>query len=618
MMHELIRIMSGFYNNILELLMPHYSRRRSFYELGSASIRILANEGITSFAESFQIFVFNKWSRKEIYYENPTIDNLHQMREECGGFALKPKISIILNASNAREDRLKSAIESAINQAYDKWELCIAGDSSSEPQIALLLKYYQNKDKRIKVKFLDNNQGTAETANAAMALSEGEFTGFLGQNDELLPHALFEMVKFLNNNRNADLIYSDEVIVDEMDRPVCAKYRPNFSFDYLLSNCYFTHLVIIKTEIIKQLGGFRRIFSEAQDYDLFLRVLSETRRFYHIPEVLYLEQKSDHPESAVLSRKTLQDFVAREKIQGVVCDTNYPGFFRIKRRLSGNPLVSIIIPTRDKPGLLKACIKSLEENTSYRNYEVIIVDHLSKKAETKEYLESLERGNSSYRIIPFKEAFNYSRLNNLAARSARGEHILFLNNDIEIIHPEWLEEMLEQSQREEVGCVGAKLLYPNGKIQHAGVVIGFGVAAGHIYNGWNSKDAGYMGQLISIRNYSAVTAACMMVKKKVFDEVNGFDENLKVGFGDTDLCLRIMKRGYLNVYTPYAQLCHYESATRGVNFYRDPHKEDTKFFINRWQEFIEEGDPYYNPNLPLDNLDITKLLQRGHPSELAR
>jgi GT2 family glycosyltransferase len=301
------------------------------------------------------------------------------------------------------------------------------------------------------------------------------------------------------------------------------------------------------------------------------------------------------------SRKAIQDFLDREGIEGEVCDTKHFNFFRVKRKIIGNPKITIVIPIKDRVDLLKRCINSIEEKTFYKNYEIIIVDNLSREVDTFEYLAYLQKHRSIYQVLTFKEDFNYSRLNNYAAQYAVGEHLLFLNNDVEIIAHEWLEAMLEHSQRKDVGCVGAKLLYPDGKIQHVGVVIGLYGGADHIYKWHESQDIGYMGYTVSIRNCSAVTAACMMVKKNVFDEVDGFDERYKIGFGDTDFCLKVQEKGYLNVYTPYAELYHHESATRGQTFEGDPHPKDTRRLIKRWRKIIRDGDPFYNPNLPLDD-----------------
>ena len=628
-----------FQNSIVERVLPQDSRKRRYYELCIRGGRLLVNEGWSSFWWSFKNYItinvlndfarilpqrieemlsskrseFRRKGNARISIEDirPTTDSLNRMREECKHFEYKPKISIILPVWNTEECWLRSAIESVINQVYDNWELCIADDASSKPKVAEILKYYQNTDKRIKVIFLKENHGTAKASNEAIALSDGEFIGLLDHDDELLPSALFEVVKLLNDKMDADLIYSDEVLLNEKGLPVYAYYRPDFSIDYLLSHCYIVHFVVIRSDIIKKLGGFRTEFPVSQDYDLFLRVLSETRKFYHIPKVLYLWRQSNSssghvlmPKVMDLSKKALQDFLTREGIQGEACKTKYFNFFRIRRKLVGYPLISIIIPIKDNVDFLRRCIESLEEKTSYRNYEVIIVDNLSEKLETREYLDLLQERYKNYHILRFEETFNYSRLNNYAARFAEGEHILFLNNDVEIISSEWLQEMIEQSQREDIGCVGAKLLYPDGSIQHVGVIVGWGGRAEHIYKGYDSKDIGYMGHFISIRNYSAVTAACMMVKKRIFDQVSGFDENLMVGFSDTDLCLRIMELGYINIYTPYAELLHYESATRGKTFSGDSHESDTKYFVGRWGNLIRDGDPFYNPNLPLDSYDI--------------
>jgi len=455
---------------------------------------------------------------------------------------------------------------------------------------------------------LDSHLGVSGASNAAIALASGEFIGLLDHGDELLPLALYEVVQLLNKTQDADFIYSDEVLLDETGAPIYTYYRPDFSMDYMLSHCYIAHFSVIRTSLINKIGGFRGEFDVSRDYDLFLRIFSETKRVCHIPKVLYLwrQHGSDTGQAPIAkamdsSRKAIEDFLDRQGIGGEVCDTKHLNFFRVKRKIVGNPKISIVIPIRDRVDLLKRCINSIEEKTLYKNYDVIIVDNLSREADTFEYLDDLQKRHSIYRVLTFKEDFNFSRLNNFAVQYAVGEHLLFLNNDIEVITPGWLEAMLEHSQREEVGCVGAKLLYPDGKIQHVGVVIGLYGGADHIYKWHESQEIGYMGHTVSIRNCSAVTAACMMVKRNIFDRVDGFDESYRVGFGDTDFCLRVQDKGYLNVYTPYAELYHHESASRGQSPESDPHLEDTRRLMNRWQKIIQEGDPFYNPNLPLHN-----------------
>jgi GT2 family glycosyltransferase len=512
---------------------------------------------------------------------------------------------------NTNEKWLREAIDSVIAQAYDNWELCLADDNSTEKHVKTLLESYTKKDKRVKALFLKDNLGVSGASNAAIDMAEGDFFGFMDHDDFLVPSALYEVANLLNRKPKTDFIYSDEFLTDETGKPVYAYYKPDFSLDYFLSHCYLVHFSVIRSEIIRKIGGFRREFNISQDYDLFLRTLSETRNVQHIPKALYLWRQhslsAGHKmQSQVMakSRKAIQDFLDREGIEGEACDTKYFNFFRVKRKIAGNPRVSIIIPTKDKADLLRRCIESIEGTTDYKNYEVLVVDNLSREAETLKYLNALQSRRETFRVVEFKENFNYSRINNFAAKYAAGEHYLFLNNDVEVISPEWISAMLEQSQRKESGCVGAKLLYPDGKVQHVGVIIGWGGRAEHIYKWYDSRDIGYLGHFVSIRNYSAVTAACMMVKKTVFEEAGGFDEKFKVGFGDVDLCLRIQKRGYVNVYTPYAELYHHESATRNPTLEGDSHPQDTELFVTRWREIIENGDPFYNPNLPLDSYDI--------------
>ena len=602
------KLPNGYYH-VNDRIFPRGTRRRRIYELALKAYRVLTNEGIRRLLTISKKYLFRKKILKVVAADfKPSPETLEKLREECHVFKYRPKISIILPVWNTDHRWLRSSIDSVINQVYDNWELCIADDKSTEPHVADILDYYKKKDERIKVKFLSNNLGVSGASNAAIALATGEFIGLLDHDDELLPSALYEVVHLLNKTQEADFIYSDEILLDKSGAPIYAYYRPDFSMDYMLSHCYIVHFSVIRTSLINKIGGFRREFNISQDYDLFLRILSETKRVCHIPKVLYFWRQHGSGTGHVLmskvmdsSRKAIQDFLDLKGIEGEVFDTKHFNFFRVKRKIIGSPKITIIIPTKDMVDMLKRCIDSIEEKTFYKNYEVIIVDNLSREADTLEYLDYLQKRHSIYQVLTFKEDFNYSRLNNYAAQYAVGEHLLFLNNDVEIIAPEWLEAMLEHSQREDVGCVGAKLLYPDGKIQHVGVIIGWGGSAEHIYKWYESRDIGYMGHFVSIRNYSAVTAACMMVKKNVFDEVDGFDERFNVGFGDTDFCLRVQEKGYLNVYTPYAELYHHESATRGQTFEGDPHPEDSRYFINRWRKIIQDGDPFYNPNLPLNN-----------------
>ena len=602
------KIIARCHEYLVDLLFAPGTGRRGIYELVVRSSHIIAEDGMQSFAERSQIYMRRKLSQKKNPPKELSGKELEDMRIQCASFEYRPKISIITPVLNTREEWLRSSIESVLHQIYDNWELCIADDGSDQPHIKETLNCYQQKDARIKVKYLNENQGVSGASNEALAMASGEFIGFLDHDDQLLPNALYEVVLMLNRNASADFIYSDEILISKRGKPVFAYFRPDFSLDYMLSHCYIVHFVVIRASILKKIGGFRAEFKVSQDYDLFLRVLSQTRNVVHIPKILYKWRQYESSTGHLLkervmesSRRALQDFADREGIKGVVWGTKNFNFFRLKRDILDRPKISIIIPTKDRIDLLKRCIESIQNRSSYDNYEIIIVDNMSQEEETAAYLDGLGK---SYRIIKFNEKFNYSKLNNYAAKFARGEHLLFLNNDIEVLNSDWLEAMLEQSQRDEIGCVGAKLLYPDRKIQHVGVVVGWGGRAEHIYKWLHSNDIGYMGHFVSIRNYSAVTAACMMLRKSIFNEVGGFDERFEIGFGDVDLCLRVRELGYENLFTPYAELLHYESATRGRSFSFDPHPNDTKRFIERWQEYIKGGDPYYNPNLPLDSYDI--------------
>ena len=605
------KIIARCHEYLVDLLFAPGTGRRGIYELVVRSSHIIAEDGMQSFAERSQIYMRRKLSQKKNPPKEPSGKELEDMRIQCASFEYRPKISIITPVLNTREEWLRSSIESVLHQIYDNWELCIADDGSDQPHIKETLNCYQQKDARIKVKYLNENQGVSGASNEALAMASGEFIGFLDHDDQLLPNALYEVVLMLNRNASADFIYSDEILISKRGKPVFAYFRPDFSLDYMLSHCYIVHFVVIRASILKKIGGFRAEFTVSQDYDLFLRVLSQTRNVLHIPKILYKWRQYESSTGHLLkervmesSRRALQDFADREGIKGAVWGTKNFNFFRLKRDILDRPKISIIIPTKDRIDLLRRCIESIQNRSSYDNYEIIIVDNMSQEEETAAYLDGLGKSYENCRIIKFNEKFNYSKLNNYAAEFARGEHLLFLNNDIEVLNSDWLEAMLEQSQRDEIGCVGAKLLYPDRKIQHVGVVVGWGGRAEHIYKWLHSNDIGYMGHFVSIRNYSAVTAACMMLRKSIFNEVGGFDERFEIGFGDVDLCLRVRDLGYENLFTPYAELLHYESATRGRSFSFDPHPNDTKRFIERWQEYIKGGDPYYNPNLPLDSYDI--------------
>jgi len=585
-----------------------------------SSFHIIATEGIRIWfrkvwekikRREFQILELDEYSQGldgqyQVWLRNNRLssERLDAMREKADRFQYRPLISIIMPVYNTEKKWLSTAIESVSSQIYSNWELCIVDDGSTKRQTRKILQQYVDVDNRIKIQFLDQNFGISGASNKALEMATGEFVGFLDHDDELSKDALLEVVEMLNNNRELDLIYSDEDKLDVYDRKVEPFFKPDWSPYLLLSMNYITHFTIIRRNLIEEAGRFRLGFEGSQDYDLMLRITEMTNKIGHIPKPLYswrkvpgsaAGEKEAKPYAREPAKRALKDALDKRHVAGQVLD-GYVRYYRIKYDIQGQPLVSIIIPTKDKVKLLQRCIKTIQSKTSYKNYEIIIVDNNSTENETLTYFKSLP-----YKIIKFNEDFNFSKINNLGATYAKGEYLLFLNNDTEIIEEDWLGSMLEYAQQPNLGMVGALLLYPgqNSKghriIQHAGVVLGIGGVAGHAFKHLPFEESNYFNLHRVVRNCSAVTAACAMIRRKVFEEVGGFDENLKVAFGDIDLCLRIRKKGYSIIYTPYAMLYHHECATRG-----DLHPlEDEEYMLHQWRDTIIKGDPYYNPNLTL-------------------
>jgi GT2 family glycosyltransferase len=575
--------------SLLERVIERYIRRRKhFFRL--------------SRDEQYQVWLANN---------RLTLERLREMETEAAQFAYAPKISILMPVYNSDEKWLRLAIDSVINQVYRDWELCVVDDASTRTDIKQILESYAVRDRRIKVRYLEENRGISGASNEALGMAGGDFVGCLDHDDELTRDALFEIVKVLNENPNLDFIYSDHDKKDLDGRRVEPFFKPDWSPDLLLSMNYVSHFSVTRKSLVDHIGGFRLGFEGSQDHDLILRVTESTDRIAHVPKPLYSWRKA--PSSAAASmkakpyageaaKKALREALTRRGLLGTVTDS-LGGRYRVRHAIRGAPLVSIIIPTRDRVDLLKRCIESIEPRTSHRNYEIVIVDNNSVDPATLAYLES-----SKHTIVKFDEPFNFSKINNLGTKYAKGDHLLFLNNDTEVVGEYWLEAMLEHSQRPEVGMVGALLLYPNGsrshrpsRIQHAGVTIGVGGVAGHAFKHLPADRSNYYDLHRVIRNCSAVTAACAMMRRSVFDEVGGFDEKLKVAFGDVDLCLRVRESGYRVVYTPYAMVYHHECATRG----RLHPAEDEAYAIDRWGDAIIKGDPYYNPNLTLLRQDYS-------------
>ncbi|MDD3086016.1 MAG: glycosyltransferase, partial [Candidatus ainarchaeum sp.] len=517
-----------------------------------------------------------------------------------------PKISIITPIYNPNLKELIECINSVINQTYHNFELCLVDDHSTKKDITNYLKSLNHPN--IKIKFLDKNCGISEASNYAIKMATGEFIGFLDNDDLLSKDALLEVVLALNKNKKLDLIYSDEAKTNNFGDKYDYFFKPDFSSKTILSVNYICHFSIYRKSLVEEIGLLRKKYDGSQDYDLVLRTIERTKNIYHIPKVLYYWRASRtstaksykaKPYALKAAKLALEDYLIRNKIQAIVKNIDPIGLWEIKYKLDQNPTVEIIIPTGPKIKLLKKCIDSILKKTIYPNYKITVIDN-SFSIRTFDTLEEYKKKNPSKFdfIIDKTKPFNFSKLNNNAAKKSKADYLLFLNDDTEIINKDWIERLLEEATKKEVGAVGALLLYPNKLIQHAGVIVGICGAADHAFRGFNPIHPGYFGFHKITRNVSSVTFACTMVQRKKFIEVGGIDEeNFKVGLNDVDFCLKLMKKGYENVYTPHAKLYHYESASRGVETIQNPRfRKEIKILNKKWKNIIE-NDPYYNPNL---------------------
>ena len=564
------------------------------------------------FLQDVPVSPYAKWLKRN----RLTSKEISNLKLELNSYKYRPTISILVPVYNTNLSHLKKMLCSVFDQIYPAWELCMVDDGSTKQEIKELLKQHAGRDPRIKIRSLPSTQGIAAASNTALSLAAGEFIGLLDHDDQLSPDALYEVVKLLNQHPDADMIYSDEDKIAEDGSRCDPFFKPDWSPDLFLSVMYTSHFGVYRKSIINEIGGFRKGYEGSQDYDLVLRLTEKTDRIFHIPKVLYHWRKAEgsaatsldvKPHAVDSARKALEDALRRRQIAGSVSDDYSAGtYYHVQREIIGEPLVSIIIPTRDRQKPLQCCIDSIEKKNTYENYELLIVNNRSEHKSTLNYLNLLNQQTSlsRVRIINYDLPFNFSALNNFAVEHARGEYLLFLNNDTEVVAPEWLTAMLEHGQRVEVGAVGAKLLYPDKpdkKVQHAGIILGINGVAGHAFKYLSENDNRYFSNLNVIRNYSAVTAACMLMRREVFEEVGGFDaENLSVAYHDVDLCLRLRERGYLIVYTPYAVLFHHESTSRG--YQRSP--QEFKYMRARWGAVLDH-DPYYNINLSREAEDFS-------------
>lgn len=560
-------------------------------------------------------------------------------RQENYTFNNPVKISILVPLYNTPKDFLVQMIESVTSQTYGGWELCLADGSDAEHAfVGTICKEYADRDSRILYKKLDKNEGISGNTNQCFGMATGEYIGLFDHDDILHPEALFEYMKVIEE-QGADYIYCDETTFkgNDINHMLTMHFKPDYAPDNLRANNYICHFSVFKRTLLEGTELFRTKFDGSQDHDMILRLTDKAEKVVHVPRLLYYWRSHAGSVASNINAKSYAIEAARGAVADHLKQHGYSHFkimstrafetiFRIRYQIVGNPKISIVIANKDHVEDLRRAVKSILERSTYDNYEIIIVENNSETEEIFKYYEEIleqpvERDvdkrekkitskDSKITVVTYTGKFNYSAVNNLGVSYASGDYILLLNNDIEVISVNWMEELLMYAQREDVGAVGAKLYYPDKTIQHAGVVIGLGAhrTAGHTHYKQSRENLGYMGRLCYAQNVSAVTGACLLVKKELFDKVNGLDEGFEISLNDVDFCLKLREIGLLNVFTPFAELYHYESASRGlddVGEKAERYNKESEKFRNKWKEVLETGDPYYNPNFSLDRSDYS-------------
>ncbi len=567
--------------------------------------------------KQFLIRLTERFQAADIDYETwyklnkATDGELQAQRDE--GFESPVTISVVVPVYCTPEKYLREMVESVLNQTYRYLELCIADASPAgadgKTVLTDILTEYQQKDTRVRYCILKENKSIAENSNAAMEMAQGDFIGLLDHDDLLEPDALYEVAKKILGDEAVDAVYTDEDKINSKgNKHLIPNMKPDYNLDLLRSNNYICHFFVARRTLIERVGGFRKEFDGAQDHDFIFRITEEARKTAHVHKVLYHwrtheKSTSDNPESKLYAfeagKRAVEAHLQRCGVDAEVEETPDLGYFRIKYPVVGEPFVSILIPNKDQVPTLKKCLKSVIEKTEYQNYEILIIENNSTDPETFEFYKKID-GKRKIRVLYWEREFNYSAINNFAARQAKGEYLLLLNNDTEVITKGWMKELLSHCQRKEVGMVGAKLYFPDNTIQSAGTIIGMGGLADHAFVNMDRKKSGYMHRASIQVDMSGVTAACAMVKRSVYEEVGGLDEELTVAFNDVDLGLKIVTAGYLIVFDPYAELYHYESKSRGANDEKNErHAREVLRTQEKWADFLEAGDPCYNQNLTL-------------------
>ncbi len=592
------------YYKLRNRLLPDQSRRQAFVTKLVLCARWFQRAVSTTKRR------LDPFARQRAYFDwiarnEPGLDELDRQRK--ARFSRPIRIRVVASIRPSASAALVAAmINSVLAQTYADWELCLVESRSLDAEISQMLIERSKCDPRIRVVLLPETRGTANM-NAALESAGGTHVMLLNDNDTLAPFALFEVAQALDEDLRADFVYSDEDRLDAAGRRSAHHFKPDWSPDSLRSHNFIGRLFVLKRQLLERIGGLRDGPADAQDYDLTLRATELAEKILHIPKVLYHRRHSAlDGKTHAAARQAVQDHLRRSAIEGIANEANVPGVHQVVRCLPHEPLVSIIIPTCDQQPVLERCVESIARST-YKNTEIILVENNSRESATFTYYRKLT-SSQRVRLLTWDKPFNYSALNNFAAAHALGEVVLLLNNDTKVLTPDWIERMLEHALRPEVGAVGAKLIFPDDTIQHGGVVLGIGGVAGHAHLNFPRESPGYQNRLAAIQNVSAVTAACLMMRKRVFEEVGGFDEKFMVAFNDVDLCLRIRQTGRWIVWTPYAELYHYEQKTRGRDTTAAKKAlltHEMRDFMSKWWDVLQQADPFYSPNLSLEIADFT-------------
>ena len=567
---------------------------------------------------------YKAWEKKAMtHYGTASFPTQEEReRQERAVFERMPKISILVPLWNTPQDFLQEMIGSVQKQTYANWELCLAdGSDDAHAYVGEYCRKLAEKDPRIVYQKLAKNEGISGNTNQCYKLATGEFIGLFDHDDILHPCALYEYVKAINE-QDADFVYCDEATFKspDIDRMITMHFKPDYAIDNLRANNYICHFSVFARDLLEGTELFRTQFDGSQDHDMILRLTDNAKKVVHVPKLLYywrahagsvagnIEAKPYVVEAA---RGAVADHLRRHGFSHFTITSTraFETIFKISYEIIGEPKISIVIPNKDHAEDLRRCIKSIVEKSTWENYEIIVVENNSETKEIFSYYEEL-KNNPQIKIVTYEGAFNYSKINNLGVSQATGDYVLLLNNDTQVITVNWMEELLMYAQRQDVGAVGGKLYYGDKTIQHAGVVIGLGAhrTAGHVHYRQKRENLGYMGRLCYAQDMTAVTGACLMVKKKLYEAAGGLDEGFEVSLNDVDFCLKLRRMGYLNVFTPFAELYHFESVSRGLDDQGEKaarYNEESARFREKWKAELEAGDPYFNPNFSLDKSDFS-------------